>query len=731
MTTTTLASAIVFDPLLPLPLVVGIGVILAAATVAAYFHIGTRVSRAQNSALTIFRLLGLAAVLLLLLQPSRMEEIPPPDIRRVTVVAVDASKSMAQNDTDAGTRAESARALLVDAGLLNANGAPASRAVQLFQFGADATPAPTFPEPTATTTRFHKSISTILSSLRSNESARAILLFSDGHDFELINPAKTGFLARQRHVPIFAIALGKQGKVRDVAVRITGYQPFTYVKQKARITAALRFTGVELETVRVELLREGKLVQTKNVSTGDASEAPVEFEVVEEKTGQFEYEVRAVPVRGETERENNSALTYLNVVDQQIQVLFLEGAPYWDTTFLQRSLLRNDKMNVSSVVQFTRDKARTIRKDPKPGEMKLPASTQDWARYDVVILGRSLERLLSAEQVRAMEAYVRDGGGTVIFARGPAFDGPLARNEIEPVIWSEQATPGVRLQVAREGQSTPPFRALASAAGGLDAQPELIAGHAAVEKKSLSATLATVQADGEPMPGFVHRRFGNGQVLAVGVDGLWRWAFNAKVDGANTIFDRFWDNLILWLLASRDFLPTDKFALRASSANIPLGEKIWFRAIQREPQPGVREIPLIVRRDEEVVARLTLAPPDPKEPDRLAAEFEPPARGKYEATAQFPDGTRQTVRFIAFDDNLEETEVSTDNGYLRKLSEASGGRLLTAAEMPKLLAELRDDKTRTTPMTRLVSAWDRSWVLWLIAGLFAADWYLRRRWGLC
>jgi hypothetical protein len=621
--------------------------------------------------------------------------------------------------------------MLVDTGLLNSAGTPDSRAVQLFQFGADATQAAAFPEPSAPTTRFHRSISTILTSMRSSESARAILLFSDGHDFELINAAKTGFLARQRHVPIFAVALGRQGKVRDVSIRVTGYQPFTYVKQKARITAALRFTGVELEIVRVELLREGKVVQTKSVTTGDASEKPVEFEVVEEKVGQYEYEIRAVPLRGETERENNSALTYLNIMDQQIHVLFLEGAPYWDTTFLQRSLLRNDKMNVTSVVQFTADKARTVRKDPKPGEMKLPASTQDWTRYDVVILGRSLERLLNAEQVRAMESYVRDAGGTVIFARGPAFDGPLARNEIEPVIWSEQATAGVRLEVAREGQSTPPFRTLAGAPGGIEGQPELIAGHTVVEKKPLSATLATVRADGEPMPGFVHRRFGNGQVLSVGVDGLWRWAFNAKVDGSNTIFDRFWDHLILWLLGSRDFLPTDRYALRANTANIPLGEKIWFRAIGRDPVPGVREIPLIVKRGEEIAARLTLTAPDPREPERLTAEFEPPVRGKYEATAQFPDGKRQTVRFIAFDENLEETDVATDSTYLRKLCEASGGRLVTPSELPRLLAELRDDKTRTEATTRLVSAWDRTWVFWLLASLFAADWYLRRRWGLC
>ena len=34
------------------------------------------------------------------------------------------------------------------------------------------------------------------------------------------------------------MALGKQGKVRDVSVRITSYQPYCYVKQKARVSAA-------------------------------------------------------------------------------------------------------------------------------------------------------------------------------------------------------------------------------------------------------------------------------------------------------------------------------------------------------------------------------------------------------------------------------------------------------------------------------------------------------------
>src|SRR5208283_2007110 len=95
------------------------------------------------------------------------------------------------------------------------------------------------------TTRFHKSIGTMLSAPAGNQAVNAVILLTDGHDFELVNPVKTGLLARNRHAPLYAVAFGQQGKVRDVAVRITGFQPYSYVKQKARINATLRLIGCE------------------------------------------------------------------------------------------------------------------------------------------------------------------------------------------------------------------------------------------------------------------------------------------------------------------------------------------------------------------------------------------------------------------------------------------------------------------------------------------------------
>lgn len=725
-------TSLVLDPIIPVGAVVILGIAMAALTFGVYRRAGSRLGTWKNGALLLFRLLGVVGVLALLLQPSRLEEIPPVVTDRVTLVAVDDSRSMGQNDVAQGTRSQAAKSILTDAGVIEPGGAVGDAKTRLFGFGEDAVPLPSAALLGAggATTRTHHSISTMLGALAAHESARALIVLSDGHDFELVNPAKTGFMARQRGVPIYAVALGKQGKVRDASVRITSYQPYCYVKQKARISGALRLIGCELETITVELLRGDKVVQTQRIAGSDQPEVAVNFDVTEPAVGQYEYELRVTPLDGETDRENNHALTYLNVIDQQIQVLFLEGSPYWDTTFLQRSLLRNDKMNVDSIVQYAEGKARVVRKKAGEKELKIPKSAEEWGRYDVIVLGRSVEKLLDADGLKQLEEYVKNRGGTVIFSRGPAFGGALAANELEPVIWSTQPSEHVRLQVAREGQALAPFRAIAGPEGA-EALPDMIAGYGVVEKKPLTATLAAVQnaGGGDPTPGMVHRRFGEGQVLSVGVDGLWRWAFNAKVEGVNTLFDRFWDQMILWLMAGRDFLPTQQFSLRASSANVPLGEKIYFRAVKRDAAVKMGDVPLVIAAAGGEVGRTALSA-DANAPDKYTAEFLPAKAGKYTATAKFPDGTSQSARFIVFDENLEQTEVATDAGYLRKLCESSGGRLLQPEELGKLLAELKGEKTDATPERKLTSAWDRVWVFWLIGALFGADWYLRRRWGL-
>jgi hypothetical protein len=728
-----ISSEMVFDPLVPGPAVMALGLGLGLATVWLYFRLGTQISRGRSLALLGLRLLGLGMVLLLLLQPSRRETIPPPTTARVALVGLDTSRSMKQVDAGQAARLDTARKELIKAGVVAESGLPGDPKIRLLEFSDGAkSVAGSILDLAAKgpTTRLHKSVVSMLGTLAAGEEASAMILLSDGHDFELVNPVQTGTVAKNRNTPIYAVPLGKLGKARDIATRITAYQPYTYVKQKARIAAALRLIGCEYEDITVQLYRNSAIVQSKRVSAGDAQDLPVEFEVVEPETGQYEYEVRAAPLEGEQETANNSAITYLNVINQQIKVLVLEGAPYWDTTFMQRSLMRNDKFAVDALTQYGPGRVRPICKGGAENTFKVPQSAEDFAHYDVIIFGRAVNDILSAQQIAALGEYVQNRGGVVVFSRGRAFGGKSA-SELEPVIWGDQVRERTRLQLSREGQGASPFRALAGAGGRAEEIPELIGGHEAGEPKALTATMAYAadRQDGSLTPAMVHRRLGSGQVVSIGVEGLWRWAFNAKAEGVNTAFDRFWDQMILWLLASGDFVTARQFSFRTSAANVPLGEKIYFRLLMRNYDPSVKSVPLRIQLGDREIMRVNLLP-NPTDPTRLTAEYQPERTGRYKALATFPDSTTQESRFITFSENLEETEVITDVAYLKRLCESSGGRLLLPEELGKLVAELTSAKVDMKPEIRLTSIWDRASVFYLAGLLFGADWYLRRRWGL-
>jgi hypothetical protein len=297
------------------------------------------------------------------------------------------------------------------------------------------------------------------------------------------------------------------------------------------------------------------------------------------------------------------------------------------------------------------------------------------------------------------------------------------------VVWGDALRPKTRIEPSAEGRSLSAFRSLGI---GPEELPEMFTARSVAESKPLAATLATGtrREDGSTAPAIVHRRHGRGQVVSVGVEGLWRWGLNAKADGPNTPFDRFWDQFMLWMLAGRDFIPTRQFSFRTSSGNVLLGEKVYFRLVMRTPDPAVRSVPIVVYAGETEVGRGSLAP-TLADHTRLTAEFVPERIGRFRAVARFPDGTSQESRFIVYTENLEETEVATDVTFLRRLCESSGGRLIEPAELGRLLQELGRDQADATPKSELCPVWNEPWVFYLAGILLGADWILRRRWGLC
>lgn len=726
------------NPTIPLGLALTIGGFLILLTLFFYWTTSSRLTTKQRLFLLVTRLLATIAVVFLLLQPSKIEEIPQVKTNRAVLIGMDTSKSMTQDDEGGTTRLDAARKVLRDNGFLSGNSSD-DVDIRLFQFDEDAqaiTPkAIESVNAEGDTTQFHKSISSMANSV-SNTDIEAMILLSDGHDFELAGVARSAEVARRKRFPIFAVPFGKTGKVRDIAVRIDNYQPYAYIKQETQISARLRLIGCEYETITVQLLRNGKLVKTQKVTVGEELEMPVIFAVKEPEVGQFQFEVKAVVTGEETDRNNNNAFTYLNVIDEKIRILILEGSPYWDTTFLQRSLFKNDKIELDAILAFAGKRARRIRNDNIRGELRIPLDPEEYNQYDAIILGRSLNRLIDPKLLADnLTKYVDEYGGTLIFSRGRALDDENeALADLEPVVYdSGGSSGGINLSVATNGKWVSAFKMIEDKLKTSDSLPSLIAARRTTESKTLAATLAEVQDEqtGETISVITHRRFGKGQVLNVNVAGLWKWAFNSKSDEKNNVFDQFWDQLLVWLLSQSDVAPKSEFGFRANQVNILLGEAIDFRLTARNQESLNEVTPLKIYKDDQLVTLINWNPKQPKATSR-STQFKPNAAGHYEALADLPNGEQMAQKFLVFEERPELTEVATDIAYLTRLCKQSGGEILDRNDMAQLsrTLALNRQKEQGEADTRITPIWDQFWVFFLILLLFAADWFMRRRWGL-
>lgn len=716
----------IFDPVIPFPWIIALAIVMLASAVWFQWSSASSLGFTRRVFLTVLRVSAIAIIVFLLLQPSREEKVPVPSVPKSVVFAIDTSASMAEPHQDGATRLDAVRADLAAAGILSAD----STTHRFFTFSGNSQHANAesiVKSPAiGKISRFHTSIAGILKSSPQPPPA-ALFILSDGHDFELVPPAQTARLTRARDMPVYTVAYGTDASARDISVSIANFHPHTFIRQRTPLEAIIRAFGCEHETLKVALLRDGEKVDEKTLETGTEPFLSVTFNVVHEESGQFEYTFRVAPVSNERELSNNSATTYLNVISERIRILEIEGQPFWDSTFLRRSFARNDKFDIDSLVAFTGNRIRPLRSNPDrvSTDLKVPAKVADFMPYHIVVLGRDVGRVIGLDGIKAVGEWVKEDGGIVIFSRGQAWpEGTAADPGLEPIEWDTGSPRGARIAVTPQAGSVPAFKLLREVAEE-DLFPEIIAFPASGEPKTLASTFSVAENDA---PAIVYRRFGNGQTISLGVANLWRWVFNPKAEYDNNAYDRFWDQLALWMLANGGVSPVEGYSLRADASNLPLGETIRFRFSVHGIAPPEKLPAISLTRDDREAGNLTLTPDAGGTSG--STEFTPKEPGRYSAEVTAPDGKKVGTRFIVFHEDMERTETAMDRTYLAELAKASGGKLIGADEIASIVSDLLRASTEQEPLTRRIPLWDKPWIYLLLCFLLGLEWYNRRRWGL-
>ena len=708
--------------------------------------------------LTLARLLSVAAVVLLVLQPAVQ-------LRNVTrlpnhvAVLVDLSRSMAvREQKDGATRLERTRALL-RASKERIRGWRTGRVVSMLSFGADLKPLPVQRELLATepATRVQKALSELARQYRGKDLAAAVLI-SDGIDNGRLAGAKLSeasqkFL-RSLTFPVHTVWVGSS-KIRDLAVAEIYADHFGFVRNAMRLEVDLVVLGMGLQEVPVTLRGDGAVVARKVIRMEKGrTRYRVKLEFVPQKVGKYVYTVEVPLHSGEAVAENNRRSFVLKVIRDRVRVLQLCGRPSWDERFLRRLLKRDPNVDLISffILRTPNDVSTMV----NPRELSLiPFPTEELflkelGSFDLVLLQNfDYGPYGIGSYLPQLTRYVQQGGGLVMIGGDRSFSsGGYADSVLAPVLPVRLLPAGddpsrlvsvedFRPRVTRVGRDHPilqvgrdrdrSLQVLASlpSLSGVN----LVAGPAAGATVLLAHPLLKDDS-GKPMPVLAAGEAGRGRTLALTSDTSWHWAFRAVGQGGTRqAYDRFWRNAIRWLI--RD--PELKYLrVIAQQDRVRQGApvKIVVRAFNPDysAAEGV-QVTYEIRRLPGGKGRQVVAATDTR--GELRLELSPTARGAYmvRATAEIA-GRRNSEQTVVLVDPAgpEEREPAARSDLLREVSRITGGKYLGH---PRVLPELtfRPPRILQVNWRRDEELWNRWWFLVLAVALLGAEWFLRRRYG--
>src|SRR5262249_55208017 len=151
---------------------------------------------------------------------------------------------------------------------------------------------------------------------------------------------------------------------------------------------------------------------------------------------------------------------------------------------------------LDSVYQIAADHTYSLSGSPGRPTVTVPRTVEEFARYDVLILGRGYEALFDAGATEALKRWIADKGGNMVFLRGRADENTPALRDLEPVEFGAKEVEAARVRLTEAGRTYPGF----AFTGDEDAQtvvrrlPSLISAAQVRGEKALAVVLARAES---------------------------------------------------------------------------------------------------------------------------------------------------------------------------------------------------------------------------------------------
>jgi len=720
---------------------------IAAAAFAAYQRFADSLSTAQRTTLTALRALSLAVIVVILCRPVTFAPAAASD--SIVPVLVDVSRSMRVADVDGTTRAARAAQLVEQVWpSLSERFTP-----ELLGAGDGVTPL--------TAEQLHaddgrSDLQGAIASVRERYRGRnvpGIVLLSDGADTSLT--AGTERDDATDGVPLYVVPVGAPDlSDREIVSVVAGDPRMGEASVDLQVSSVSH--GYGREPFELRLNANGLQVESRTVTPAlEGSPATELFTVSPDPVAGTVYSVSIAPATGELVVENNTANVLVSPAGRPRRVLALYGAPGYDHSFLSRALSKDSGLEVDVVVLKGRDEsgANTFLIQAASSRARalatgFPESRAALYTYDAIVLGNVEADSLTRQQIELISDFVGVRGGGLIVSGSRSFAAggfigtaledvlPVALDNRRGIVTRDmfdlEAAPAQNaVGLTSEGVGHPVMRLGASGAETLRrwANAPPLAGIATLGGPRPGASVLAISTtpDGGVAPLLAVQRYGAGRSLVFGGEASWRWRM--LLPAADRTYESFWRQAVRWVAAP---------APDAVTIGIP-----------ESPQPGETLRLILDARDAEfrgvsastVEATVTQPSgsvealsfqPDTSVAGRFTALLTPADPGLFRVRAEASQGASQLgvaeQWFLVGAQDRELLDPRVNEPYLRRLARASGGLLMRAEDVGTLPDLLESSIEAQSPV--LEDLWHRPWVFGLVVALLAAEWTLRRRWGL-
>lgn len=735
----------------PLHIGLGAAVLIALAIFAYSRTLGSR--PLAHITLLVMRIAMIAALAVILMGPSVIPPQMERSVRRKLRILLDTSESMREQDQAGMSRmAFAQQKLLTQQRLLTFQ---KDFDVELSGFDEIVKPLPasTLQQSgdelaTGRATHLAECLRSALTASKSHDAETVFLVISDGHDSQDEPVQSAAMLAGNLNIPIHTVALGGESHTTDLAVLAVPMQEYLLPGEPGAILVKVYQSGAVGASTTLTV-KQGSEEQSVPITFNTERSVEVQLPVLQAEPGQYEYSVSLSPIDGEAEETNNSQIVFCDVQRQRIRVLMLEGQPFWDSKFLAQALRKDERIEVTQITQLSSSKRETIVTRAEKAAPNIPANAEEWAKYDIVILGQALENVLSPAEVSQLVEFVSDRGGHVIFARGMAYDRTQPEGEavgkaieiLEPVVFAAGQLDATSLSLTSTGRSSQWFSPTKMGTSveeafarlpGFQLTPNIEREKAATIVLARASSAAAADIDQNGQPAIVQMQYGRGTVVGILGDGLWQWSLLPPENQDLAFFyDAFWTNLIRWLALGGDFRPGEQVALQLSRKSVRLGDAMTVDVVYKHTpaagaNPSLRVLgPGVEPRD------VALHPVAGRE-TRFRAELTPETVGVYQLNVQTPGMQPATLdgKLNVYDVNIERLATSANPLALRMLSEHSGGEFIEPDGIDSLLTKIQQQTTALAVTPQPVYIWDRMAVLISFLIWTGAEWIMRRWAGL-